>query len=73
MRVFLKKVAKRISNSNRNHATKRQQIADDCRLIRSACPNLRKLNVVLHRKVGKGTETFLLRFAVLHRNIKGRV
>ena len=60
MRVSLtwfKKVAKRISNSNRNHATKRQQIADDCRLIRSACPNLRKLNVVLHHKVGKETET----------------
>ena len=45
------KVAKRLSSSNRNHATKRRQIADDCRLIRSACPNLRKLNVVLHHKV----------------------
>ena len=48
---LITKVAKRLSNSARNHATKRRQIADDCRLIRSACPNLRKLNVVLHHKV----------------------
>ena len=45
------KVAKRLGHSVRNHAAKRQQIEEDVRLMVDACPNVHKLNLVLHHKL----------------------
>ena len=45
------KVAKRLGHSVRNHAAKRQQIEEDVNLMVDACPNVHKLNLVLHHKL----------------------
>ena len=45
------KVAKRLGHSVRNHAAKRQQIEEDVNLMVDACPNIHKLNLVLHHKL----------------------
>ena len=45
------KVAKRLGHSVRNHAAKRQQIEEDVKLMVDACPNVHKLNLVLHHKL----------------------
>ena len=44
------RVAKRLSNSVRNHDSKKQQLTDDINLMVDACPNVRKLNMVIHHK-----------------------
>ena len=48
---FSGKVAKRIHNSSRNHDQKIRQISEDMKLLTDACPNIRKLNMVIHYKV----------------------
>merc|ERR1719167_2156487 len=45
------RVARRLSHSVRNHASKKQQIQDDVNLMVDACPNVRKLNMNLHHKL----------------------
>lgn len=45
------RVAKRMTHSVRNHAPKRRQIKEDVQLMTQACPNVRKLNLVLHHKM----------------------
>ena len=45
------RVAKRLSYSVRNHDSKKQQLTDDVDLMVDACPNVRKLNMVLHHKL----------------------
>ena len=45
------RVAKRISHSIRHHAQKQKQIIEDVKLMTSACPNVKKLNLVLHYKM----------------------
>ena len=45
------RVAKRISHSVRYHSQKQRQIAEDVALMTSACPNVKKLNLVLHYKM----------------------
>ena len=45
------RVAKRLSHSVRNHAAKKKQIHDDINLMVDACPNVFKLNMVLHHKL----------------------
>jgi len=45
------RVAKRLSHSVRNHAAKKKQITDDVNLMVDACPNVHKLNMVLHHKL----------------------
>lgn len=47
---LLLQVTRRISNSSRNHTQKRQQILEDVKLMQSSCPNLQKLNMVMHYK-----------------------
>ena len=45
------RVAKRISHSIRHHAQKQKQIIEDIKLMTSSCPNVKKLNLVLHYKM----------------------
>jgi hypothetical protein len=45
------RVAKRLSHSIRYHGPKRRQIADDVLLMTQSCPNVKKLNLVLHYKM----------------------
>ena len=45
------RVAKRISHSIRHHAQKQKQIIEDVKLMTSTCPNVKKLNLVLHYKM----------------------
>ena len=45
------RVAKRISHSIRHHAQKLKQIVEDVKLMTSTCPNVKKLNFVLHYKM----------------------
>ena len=55
------KVAKRLGHSVRNHAAKRQQIEEDVNLMVDACPNVHKLNLVLHHKLPVLDEADLVR------------
>ena len=45
------RVAKRISHSIRHHVQKQRQITDDVELMTNTCPNVKKLNLVLHYKM----------------------
>ena len=45
------RVAKRISHSIRHHGQKQKQICEDVKLMTSTCPNVKKLNFVLHYKM----------------------
>lgn len=47
---FSGKVATRINNSARNHLQKRSQIEKDMKLLAETCPNVRKINLVMHYK-----------------------
>jgi len=44
------KSATKTGHKQRKHAAKRRQIHDDIELMTSACPNLRKVNLVVHYK-----------------------
>jgi len=44
------KSATKTGHKQRLHASKRRQIRDDIELMSSACPNLRKVNLVVHYK-----------------------
>lgn len=48
---YSNKSAKRIGHKARLHASKRKQIHDDIELMVTSCPNLRKVNLVVHYKV----------------------
>ncbi len=45
------KVAKKLPYSIRQHISKRKQITEDVKLMTESCPNVRKLNLVLHYKM----------------------
>ena len=47
---YSNKSAKRIGHKARLHQSKRTQIRDDVELMVSSCPNLRKVNLVVHYK-----------------------
>ena len=47
---YSNKSAKRIGHKARLHQSKRTQIRDDIELMASSCPNLRKVNLVVHYK-----------------------
>ena len=51
------RVAKRISFAPRNHDSKKQQLMDDINLMVDTCPNVRRLNMVLHHKLKVIEET----------------
>merc|ERR1719370_2812484 len=48
---YSNKSAKRIGHKARLHASKRKQIQDDIELMVTTCPELRKVNLVVHYKV----------------------
>jgi len=48
---YSNKSAKRIGHKARLHASKRKQIQDDVELMVTSCPNLRKVNLVVHYKI----------------------
>ena len=46
------KVSRRLAAStSRNHAARARQIRDDMRTVSDACPNVSKLNLVIHYKM----------------------
>ena len=45
------RVAKRLSQSIRHNGQKQKQIAQDVGLMTSTCPNVKKLNLMLHHKI----------------------
>jgi len=47
---YSNKSAKRVGHKARLHESKRRQIRDDMELMVSTCPNLRKMNLVVHYK-----------------------
>ena len=51
------RVAKRLSCAPRNHDSKKQQLIDDINLMVDTCPNVRKLNMVIHHKLKVIEET----------------
>lgn len=48
---FSGRVANRVNPSSRNHAQKIRQLQTDMNLVQRVCPNIRKLNLVVHFKV----------------------
>lgn len=48
---YSNKSAKRIGHKARLHASKRKQIQEDVELMVTSCPNLRKVNLVVHYKI----------------------
>ena len=51
VRYSASKSTRRSGHRQRRHSSKRRQIKDDMKLMVSTCPELRKLNLVVHHKV----------------------
>eukprot|EP00095_Tigriopus_kingsejongensis_P004785 maker-scaffold77_size404793-snap-gene-3.29 protein:Tk04785 transcript:maker-scaffold77_size404793-snap-gene-3.29-mRNA-1 annotation:"hypothetical protein" len=48
---FSSRVAQRVNPSSRHHTQKLKQVQADMNLIQQVCPNVRKLNLVIHFKI----------------------